>query len=209
MRRRTFKKVAVSTAGVAGTIALLASIAPPSHAQAVQPNTIFGCNMPGTERREDPFGAGTQSANALIATPDFPTVVPTQANLAYFSTVGPQSGQARCMIVSRRLNALNASPALVPAPIGTGTAAYQFDVAVADNGLPVICFRQVGGICADLIEPGLAPLPDLGPFQGYLVMTLAHDDTPAAEALARLNTNLSAFAVTAPGTPNIDDSSLD
>jgi hypothetical protein len=206
MRRQLYKKVAACLLGITGMGLLQGTFAQPSQAQAVQPNTTFGCSIPGADRRDDPFGAGIEPANALIATPSFTTPVPTQANLAYFSTVGTMTGQARCLMVQARLKQLNA-PANYPTLIG-----YTFGLGRSVAGDPVICFRPIGGSCAYVTDPlafGGAPLPALSSVEGYLVMTLAHGDTPPDQALNRLNTNLRSFAVTSPGTPNIDDSNLD
>lgn len=202
MRRKSHKKVASCLLGVAGILGLLYSAARPSYAQAVQPNTTFGCSIPGPEHRDNPFGAGIEPANALIATPSFVTPVPTEASLAYFSAVETMTGQARCLMVQSRLKQLNA-PQNYATLIG-----YTFGLGTSVSGEPIICFRPVGGSCAFVTDPlvfGGAPLPALTSVEGYLVMTLAHGDTPPAEALNRLNTNLRSFSMASPRTPTIDD----
>ncbi len=203
MKTNLIPKAAVCATALVSAASLWGSVlSSESYAQAVQPNTVFGCTVPGPGNREDPFGTGTQLANALIATPAS-TLVPVEANLAYFSTVGTYSGQARCLLVRGRLTTLN-DPASF-----ANLQGYVFGVGTA-AGEPIICFRPPDGTCAMVLDPlqQAQPLPALTPFQGYLVMTLFYGDTSPAEALARLNTNLRSFSINAPATPNIDDSNV-
>ena len=205
MRLKTLNKVSAGIAIVAGALGLWGSLATPSQAQAIQANTVFGCSIPGSGNREDPFGAAIEPANALIATPSSPTPAPIQASLAYFSTVGTFTGQARCLSIQARLNEINSPQNF------TNLAGYVFGLGTAPTGEPVICFRQAGGSCAVLVEPLAFPagtLRPLAPIEGYLVMTLSHRDTPPGQALNRLNTNLRSFAMTGPAIPDIDESNI-
>jgi hypothetical protein len=193
MKTYLLSKIPLCVMALTGATVALGALGQPSQAQPF-PGRVFGCSIPGDIVRDNPFGVGSQPANALIVTADsgIPGLPPFQGSLATFSQVGTQSGQGRCVDYSSRLNALN----------NAVFSTWVFDVGTTRGNLPGICFRPPGRSCGDMSNRIQAGSPNDG--DSYEVFPLATGQVTNYEALNRLTTNLN-FMMEARNTLPIRD----